>query len=163
MKEELFHLLDQSLVEVCTIIGVSIVAHSAINIVMKRLYRRFDINTSDNLKQRRVITQLLFVQRILKGLLWLVALSAILMTFDDLKQYGESILASAGVLSVIIGFAAQKSLGNLIAGFQIAFTQPLRIDDAVVIEGEWGWVEEITLTYVVVRIWDKRRLVLPIS
>jgi small-conductance mechanosensitive channel len=76
---------------------------------------------------------------------------------------GASLLASAGIASVVIGFAAQKSLSNLIAGFQIAFTQPLRLDDVVIVEKEWGRVEEITLTYVVVRIWDLRRLVLPIT
>ena len=86
-----------------------------------------------------------------------------LMTFSAVRQIGVSILASAGILGVVLGFAAQKTLGNLIAGIQIALAQPIRLDDAVVVENEWGWIEEITLTYVVVRIWDLRRLVLPIS
>jgi small-conductance mechanosensitive channel len=86
-----------------------------------------------------------------------------LMTFEQVRQVGVSILASAGIISIVVGFAAQRSLGNLIAGIQIAITQPIRLDDVVLVEGEWGRIEEITLTYVVVRIWDQRRLVLPIN
>ena len=85
------------------------------------------------------------------------------MHFESFRQLGAGLLASAGVLGIIVGFAAQKTLGNLLAGVQIAITQPIRVDDVVVVEGEWGRIEEITLTYVVVRIWDLRRLVLPIS
>jgi small-conductance mechanosensitive channel len=85
------------------------------------------------------------------------------MTFDEVRRVGVSILASAGIVGIIVGFAAQRSLGNLIAGIQIAITQPMRLDDVVVVEGEWGRIEEITLTYVVVRIWDQRRLVVPIT
>jgi len=87
----------------------------------------------------------------------------ILVSFDNLKNIGVGLITSVGVLGVVIGFAAQKSFSNLLAGFQIAFTQPIRIDDVVVVEKEWGKVEEITLTYVVVCIWDQRRLILPIS
>ena len=83
------------------------------------------------------------------------------MTFDSIKQVGLSIFASAGLAGVILGLAAQKMLGTVLAGFQIAVTQPIRLEDVVIVEGEWGWIEEITLTYVVVRIWDKRRLVVP--
>jgi small-conductance mechanosensitive channel len=85
------------------------------------------------------------------------------MTFPNIKQIGVSLLASAGMLGIILGFAAQKTLGNFIAGIQIAIAQPIRLDDVVIIENEWGWIEEITLTFVVVRIWDLRRLVVPIS
>ncbi len=84
-------------------------------------------------------------------------------TFDKIRQVGMSILASAGILGIIIGFAAQRSLATLIAGLQIALTQPIRLDDAVIVEGEWGVIEEITLTYVVVRVWDLRRLVVPVT
>ena len=87
----------------------------------------------------------------------------VLSTFPDMRQLGTGLLASAGVAGIIIGFSAQRVIANLLAGFQIAFTQPIRIDDVVVVENEWGRIEEITLTYVVVRIWDQRRLVLPIS
>ena len=83
------------------------------------------------------------------------------MTFDGIRRIGISLFASAGVAGIILGFAAQKVLGSVLAGFQIALTQPIRIDDVVIVEKEWGWIEEITLTYVVVRIWDRRRMILP--
>ncbi|OYW74366.1 MAG: hypothetical protein B7Z37_18145 [Verrucomicrobia bacterium 12-59-8] len=86
-----------------------------------------------------------------------------LMVFDSVRQYGSSILASAGIAGLIVGVAAQRSIAGLLAGFQIAIAQPISIDDVVVVEGEWGRIEEITLTYVVVRIWYQRRLVLPIN
>jgi len=87
----------------------------------------------------------------------------VLMSFDEFRQLGTGILASAGLVGLVVGFAAQKTLGNLLAGIQLAITQPIRLDDVVIVEGEWGRIEEITLTYVVVRIWDLRRLVLPIG
>lgn len=127
---------------------------------MQRSYR---IDHEDNLRQRKILTQLGFIVKIARGTVLLAAIIAVFLYFDELRVVGKSMLASAGVLGIILGFAAQKTLGNLIAGFQIAFTQPLRLDDAVVIENEWGWIEEITLTYIVVRLWDMRRLVLPIS
>ena len=93
----------------------------------------------------------------------MVGVGFILLQFDSLQPLGTGLLASAGVVGIIIGFASHQILANLLAGFQIAFTQPFRIDDVVIVEGEWGRIEEITLTYVVVRIWDQRRLVLPIT
>ena len=84
-----------------------------------------------------------------------------LLSIDSIKEIGIGIFASAGVVGIIVGFSAQKIMGTVLAGIQIAITQPFRIDDAVVVENEWGWIEEINLTYVVVRIWDLRRLVLP--
>jgi small-conductance mechanosensitive channel len=89
--------------------------------------------------------------------------ASMLMVFDSVRQLGTSILASAGVLGIIVGFAAQRSIATVLAGFQIALTQPIRLDDVVIVEGEWGHIEEITLTYVVVLIWDQRRLIVPIS
>jgi small-conductance mechanosensitive channel len=86
-----------------------------------------------------------------------------LMVFESARRFGASILASAGIAGVILGFAAQRSLASLLAGFQIALTQPIRVDDVAIVEGEFGRIEEITLTYVVVRLWDLRRLVVPIS
>ena len=83
------------------------------------------------------------------------------MSFDSIKSVGVSVLTSAGLAGIIVGFSAQKALGTLLAGIQIAFTQPIRLDDVVIVEGEWGTIEEITLTYVVIKIWDKRRLVVP--
>src|SRR5690606_23663081 len=92
-----------------------------------------------------------------------LTLAAILMSFENMRKLGAGLLGGVAIGATILGFAAQQSLGNLLAGFQIAFTQPIRIDDVLVVEGEWGRVEEITLTYVVLRIWDQRRLILPIS
>jgi small-conductance mechanosensitive channel len=127
------------------------------------LLSRYDILAHDNLAARKVQTQTRVLKRVLISVIWIIAGSAMLMTFDTVRQVGMNILASAGVAGIIIGFAAQRSLGTLFAGLQIAITQPIRLDDVVIVENEWGWIEEITLTYVVVRIWDQRRLVLPIT
>jgi len=123
----------------------------------------YEVDAKDNLRARRVQTQLQVLERIAIFIIAVFAASAMLMTFDQVRQVGVSILASAGLIGIIVGFAAQKSIGTLIAGIQIAITQPIRMDDVVIVEGEWGKIEEITLTYVVVRIWDQRRLVVPIT
>jgi small-conductance mechanosensitive channel len=112
---------------------------------------------------RKISTHVTLVRKILNVLLVLLGVSSVLMTFDTVRQVGLSILASAGIAGVILGFAAQKSLTTLIAGIQIAITQPFNIDDVVVVENEWGRIEEITLTYVVVQLWDQRRLIVPIN
>jgi small-conductance mechanosensitive channel len=127
------------------------------------LARRYRIDVSDNLLARRVQTQFQMVHRIAIVLVIAVTLAIMLMTFPAIKHIGMSILASAGLVSLIVGMAMKDTLANLIAGVQIAFAQPFRIGDAVVVEGEWGWIEEIGMMYVVVRIWDLRRLVLPLS
>lgn len=127
------------------------------------LYERFDIMTANNLSERKIRTQIDFIQKVGSVLIIFLAISAILMSFTRVRELGTSLIASAGIASVIIGFAAQKSIANLLAGLQIAFTQPIRYDDVVIVENEWGRVEEITLTYVVIRIWDSRRLIVPIS
>ncbi len=124
---------------------------------------RYDTQVQDNLSARRVHTQVHVLERILYAIVIVATISFMLMTFEGLRQVGVSILASAGIGGLALGLAAQQSLGNLIAGIQIAVTQPLTLDDVVIVEGEWGVVEEITLTYVVVRIWDERRLMLPIT
>ena len=117
----------------------------------------------DNLVARKHTTQIRILKRAADILIGLVAVGAALMTFEPVRQYGVSLFASAGAASVVVGLAARPLLTNLIAGVQIAITQPIRMEDAVIVEGEWGWVEEITSTYVVVRIWDWRRMILPIS
>jgi len=128
----------------------------------KRIFQeQFDISMEDNLKSRKFRTQFNILERIIIFLIILVSIGLILMLFDDVKRIGISLFASAGIAGVIIGFAAQRIIGAVIAGLQIAITQPIRIDDVVIIENEWGRVEEITLTYVVVNIWDKRRLIVP--
>ncbi len=123
---------------------------------------RYDISDSDNLDERKVITQLDYLEDVIRVVVFILFFALILLQFDSVQRFGTSILASAGVAGIIIGVAAQNTIANLLAGFQIAFTQPIRIDDVVIAEGEWGRIEEITLTYVVVKIWDERRLVLPI-
>lgn len=121
----------------------------------------YDLEKQDNLRARKAYTQLKILERILVFLIILIALGAALMTFEKIRQIGLSLLASAGLAGVILGFAAQKALATVLAGFQIAITQPIRIDDVVIVDGEWGRIEEINLTYVVVRIWDERRLIVP--
>lgn len=127
------------------------------------LLQRFDVDKRDNLSARRVHTQVRVVRRLIISVIVILALAALLMTFEHIRALGVSLLASAGVAGVVLGLAAQRTLGNFFIGLQIAITQPIRIDDAVLVEGEWGRIEEINLTYVVVNIWDHRRLVLPIS
>lgn len=127
------------------------------------LYKKLDISASDNLEARKKLTQLTVFQNIANTLIAIVCVSIILMTFDGAKDIGKSLLTSAGVMGIIVGFAAQKSIAMFLAGVQIAITQPIRLDDVVVVEGEWGRIEEITLTYVVVKIWDERRLMLPVN
>ena len=112
---------------------------------------------------RKARTQIALLRKFLGALIGIVAVALILMSFTAIRNLGTSLLASAGAAGIIFGIAAQRSIGNVVAGFQILFTQPLRIDDSVVVEGEFGTVEELTLTYVVVRLWDLRRLILPIT
>lgn len=124
---------------------------------------RYRIDVRDNLKARRVHTQVGVISRTLMIIVGIVGFAIALMTFDSVGRIGASLLASAGIAGIAVGFAAKPVLGNVIAGIQIALTQPIRIDDAVIIRGEWGWIEEITATYVVVKIWDERRLIVPFS
>ena len=134
-----------------------------IEIVSDVISGRYRIDVADNLTARRVQTQFQMIHRIAVVLVTVVAVSIALMTFPAIKHIGMSILASAGLASLIVGLAMKGTLSNLIAGVQIAFAQPFRVEDVVVVEGEWGWIEEIGMMYVVVRIWDLRRLVLPLS
>jgi len=124
---------------------------------------RYDISITDNLRARAIQTQVRIIRRVVMVVLLVFAVASGLMTFEKVKQLGTSILASAGIAGIILGLAAQRTISTLLAGLQVAITQPIRIDDVLVVENEWGRVEEITLTYVVVRIWDLRRLVLPIT
>jgi small-conductance mechanosensitive channel len=127
------------------------------------LLARYHIHKKDNFKERRLVTQIQYIRKIAIAIIVILAVGLTLMNFESVKKIGAGLLTSAGVAGIIIGFAAQKLLANLLAGIQIAFTQPIKIEDAVLVENEWGWIEEINLTYVVVKIWDLRRLVLPIT
>ena len=122
---------------------------------------RYDVDVVDNRHARRVRTQVTLIRRLTVAVIAVLAVAGMLLTFPAARTAGTSILASAGVLSVVAGLAAQTSLANVFAGLQLAFTDAIRVDDVVVIEEEWGRIEEITLTYVVVHVWDDRRLVLP--
>lgn len=125
------------------------------------LLRQYDMDQENNLESRKVYTQINLLEKIANFIVILFGIGLILLSFDKIRELGIGLFASAGVAGIILGLSAQKIMGTLLAGIQIAITQPFRIEDAVVVEGEWGWIEEINLTYVVVRIWDKRRLVLP--
>ncbi|WP_439182075.1 mechanosensitive ion channel family protein [Carboxylicivirga taeanensis] len=126
-----------------------------------KLLKRYDITKEDNLKSRKLHTQINLLEKVVVFLIILIGVGLILMSIESIRKIGIGIFASAGVVGIIIGLSAQKIVGALLAGIQIAITQPFRVDDAVLVENEWGWIEEINLTYIVVRIWDKRRLVLP--
>ncbi len=124
---------------------------------------RYNMDDANNLRERKILTQLQYIQRIASIVIFIVVVSFILLQFDGMRNLGTGILSTAGVGGIIIGLAAQKSIANLLAGFQIAFTQPIRLDDALIVEGEFGTVEEITLTYVSLRLWDQRRLIVPLN
>jgi small-conductance mechanosensitive channel len=132
-------------------------------IVSDLISARYRLDLVNNLSARRIHTQIEVLHRIVVVIVVVVALSIMLMTFPEIKHIGMSLLASAGLAGLVVGIAMKSTLSSLIAGIQIAFTQPIRLEDVVVVEGEWGWIEEIGTTYVVVRIWDLRRLVLPLS
>ncbi|HZP03887.1 MAG TPA: mechanosensitive ion channel family protein [Terracidiphilus sp.] len=134
-----------------------------IEVTSDLLSGRYRIDVADNLVARRIQTQFQMLHRIAIVLVIVTTVAVMLMTFPAIKHIGVSILASAGLASLVVGMAMKGTLSNVIAGVQIAFAQPFRLEDAVVIEGEWGWIEEIGMMYVVVRIWDLRRLVLPLS
>jgi small-conductance mechanosensitive channel len=120
-------------------------------------------DVADNLEARRVVTQTRVLARIAMGLALFAGVAFVLMTFPRARQFGTSLLASAGLSALVIGLAAKSVFGNLLAGLQIALSQPIRIDDVLIVQGEWGRVEEITSTYVVLKIWDERRLVVPLQ
>ena len=145
------------------IIGFAWLILRVFAVLITVILNRYKLDVKDNLKARQINTQLRIIQRVVGVIVFVIATSAILMTFEEIRQIGVSILASAGIAGIIIGFAAQRSLGTLIAGIQVAITQPIRTDDVVIIENEWGRIEEITLTYAVVSIWDQRRLIVPIT
>ncbi|OZV70081.1 mechanosensitive ion channel family protein [Winogradskyella aurantia] len=145
------------------IVFISLIIIEIVRILKKRLLKRYDISKEDNLKSRKLHTQINLLEKVIVFVIVIIAVGLILMSIEGIREIGIGIFASAGVAGIIIGLSAQKIVGTLLAGIQIAITQPFRVDDAVVVENEWGWIEEINLTYIVVRIWDKRRLVLPTS
>ena len=127
------------------------------------LLSQLDLDTYGGDYARRRQTQVIILRRVAAAVIIMLSVGAVLLTFDTARSLGTSLLASAGILSLVAGVAAQSTLGNIVAGVQIAVAEPIKLDDVVLIEGEWGTIDEISLTYVIVRIWDRRRLVLPTS
>jgi small-conductance mechanosensitive channel len=135
----------------------------AVDLVAARYLQRYRLEIEENFLARKHVTQVRVFKRVIDTVIVIVAVSTALMTFESVKQYGVSLFASAGAAGLVVGLAARPLLSNLIAGVQIAVTQPIRIEDAVIIENEWGWVEDIASTYVVIRLWDWRRMVVPLA
>jgi small-conductance mechanosensitive channel len=151
------------------VVGLGVIAAIAWVIILladvfgDAVYARYRTDIADNLTARRIRTQITVLRRIFTLLVIVVTTAIILMTFPAIHQLGTSLLASAGIAGIIVGMAMKSTLSSLIAGLQIAITEPIRIDDVVIVAGEWGRIEEILTTYVVVRTWDLRRLVVPLS
>lgn len=154
--------LSQSF-SILLIVSVAWLIIKLTNVLEDLVSAQYRIDVADNLQARRVHTQIGIIRKVVIAVVAVITLATVLMTFDKVRQLGTSILASAGIAGIIVGLAAQRSIATLLAGFQIALTGPINLDDVVIVEGEWGRIEEITLTYVVVRIWDMRRLIVPIT
>ncbi len=160
IPDELSHAI-RMLGSIVLVIAITWAAIALIRTTKINFLKRYDTSVPDNLRMRKLHTQYNILEKILVFILIVIALGITLMQFDAVRNIGISIFASAGIAGLILGLAAQKALGTILAGLQIAITQPIRLDDVVIVENEWGWIEEINLTYVVIRIWDKRRLVVP--
>ena len=124
---------------------------------------RYDLDAADNLRAREVHTRVEMMQRVWGVIIVAVTVSVLMMAIPGVRQIGITLFASAGIAGIVVGFAARPVLSNIFAGIQLALAQPIRIDDVVIVEGEWGWIEEIRMTFVVVRVWDRRRLVVPLT
>jgi small-conductance mechanosensitive channel len=158
-----YHLQLDRILEIALTISFAVLLIQTFKVLEDYFFHKYDFTKENNLRERKLRTQLQFIRKFTVSLIVIITAALILLSFESMRRIGTGLLTGVGIGGIIIGFAAQKSLGNLLAGFQIAFTQPIRIDDVVIVEGEWGRVEEITLTYVVVNIWDQRRLILPIT
>ena len=134
-----------------------------INLISSLLLYHFDLQQQDNYRARQIHTQVRVFKRLFGAFIVFFVIVGILISFESVRAQGINLLASAGLLSIIVGLAAQKTMSNFFAGIQIAIAQPIRVDDVVVVENEWGRIEEIHLTYVVVKLWDLRRLIVPIT
>ena len=151
------------LLVLATICLLGWIAATALQISATLYLKRFRFDVEDNLLARKHVTQVRVLVRVLDTVIALVTIGFALMTFETVRQYGVSLFASAGVAGIVAGLAARPVLTNLLAGIQLAVTQPIRLEDAVTVENEYGWIEEINSTYVVIRLWDLRRLVVPLS
>jgi small-conductance mechanosensitive channel len=151
------------ILSLATIALLGWIAVTATHVTGDLYLRRLRLDAADDLLARKHITQVRIMRRVVDTLIVVLTVSAALMTFQSVRQYGVSLFASAGVAGLVVGLAARPMLSNLIAGIQIATTQPIRLDDEVVVENQWGRIEEITSTYVVIKLWDLRRLIVPLS
>jgi small-conductance mechanosensitive channel len=151
------------ILSLATIALLGWIAVTATHVTGDLYLRRLRLDAADDLLARKHITQVRIMRRVVDTLIVVLTISAALMTFQSVRQYGVSLFASAGVAGLVAGLAARPMLSNLIAGIQIATTQPIRLDDEVVVENQWGRIEEITSTYVVIKLWDLRRLIVPLS
>lgn len=158
LRAILYHLIGLGLIA-----SVARLLLALLDVVDDVLSDKYKIADSDNLRARKIQTQMHVLRRIATVVVVVVAAALMLMTFPAVRQLGAGLFASAGVAGLIIGLAARSTIASLLAGVQIALTEPIRLDDVVIVEGEWGWIEEIGTTYVVVRIWDLRRLMVPLS
>jgi small-conductance mechanosensitive channel len=145
------------------IIAVSALAYTLLLMGERAVKRRYPLDAKDNLAARKMFTNVEILKHVVTFFLAILTIGAVLMVFAPFRQLGATIWASAGIIGIVAGLAAQRSLMMIIAGIQIAVTQPIRINDVLVIEGEWGTIEEINLTYVVLKTWDLRRIILPIN
>lgn len=159
---EFFNILTK-ISQILLIASIGWLLTQSVRAVSKYFQNKLDISTSDNREARSKLTQIRMFEAVIIAIIIIVFIAIALMTFETVRNLGKGILASAGVLGIIVGLAAQRSAGQILSGLQIAITQPIKIDDVVVIEGEWGRIEEINITYVLVKLWDERRLVVPID
>lgn len=162
LNKSTFTIIDK-IIGILLIVTFSMVLVAVVKVFEDFLYHLYNLNKTDNLRERKIRTQIQFIRKLIISLIVVLAIGAVLLSFSSLRRIGTGLLTGVGISGIIVGLAAQRSLGNLLAGLQIAFTQPIRLDDVLVVEGEYGRVEEITLTYVVLGIWDQRRLILPIN
>lgn len=160
---------EASMATVRHVVGILVIgaltwaAIRAMSVIDDVILARHRLDVADNLAARKIYTQTKVLSRTAVAVVSIVGVAAALMTFPAIRHLGMSLLASAGIAGIVVGMAARPTIGSFIAGIQLALTQPIRIDDVVIVEGEWGRVEEITPTYVVIRIWDERRLVVPLT
>src|SRR5215467_1471951 len=157
-REILFHIAELAVIGAAGWLFIAVA-----KFVSRFIEQRYATGGEDSLLARRIRTQTQVTQRIINVGIIIVTVAVMLMTFPNVRQIGASMLASAGIAGLVAGIAARGTFASLIAGLQVALTQPIRLEDSVVVEGEWGWIEEIGTTYVVVRLWDLRRMVLPLT
>lgn len=162
LSVKLYEILSHSL-HILTIASAGLLLTRLIKLFRDISINHYKVENPLDYSWRKAKTKFQLIQRMLNLLIVIATIAIILMTFDSIRQIGSTILASAGVLGLVLGFAAQKSLGTLFAGIQIAITQPIRIDDIVVVDGLSGTISEISLTYVIVKVWDGRRLTIPVN